>query len=213
MSEGIDPVRHCLPALLLSAGLLAASPLPAGAASAAETTAEMTSVDITKRPDITSSDCTVFGIRLGMTKEKVLYQLEEKNLLWGYYNGYLLTDKKFSNIVYVFDRTEEDAVGSALIRMNFNREGTLDAIILYPSMRKHLAGESKRLVDQEVLERRTRRVLLGEKERVESEDLPIIDLKLDIFHYDERGFQVRHKHSYSKRTDEIYFSLVPPKTP
>jgi hypothetical protein len=148
-----------------------------------------------------------------MTKAVVLSHLEKGDLLWGYFNGYLLTDKKFSDIVYVFDRTDQNAVGSALLRMNFNSEGRLDAIILYPSMRKHLAGDSKRLVDQEVLEPKARRALLGEGSRMESEELPIIDLKLDIFHYSERGFQIRHKHSYSKRTDEVYFSLVPPGPP
>ncbi len=200
-------------ARLLTASLLTAALGAAGLAPAAEGPVEMTVVDITKRPELKSSDCAVFGLRLGMPRESVLRRLEEQDLLWGYYNGYLLTDKKFSDIVYVFDRTGQEAVGSALLRMNFNSEEKLEAITLYPAMAKHLAGESKRLVDQEVLEPSVRRALLGKGARVESEELPIIDLKLDIFLYSSRGFQVRHKHSYSKRTDEVYFSLVPPRPP
>lgn len=197
----------CLPLALAAALLLAAPAAPAAAAEPAE----MTQVDITERPDIKSSECSVFGLRLGMAKEEVLENLDSRNLLWGYFNGYLLTEKKFTDIVYVFDRTGEEAVGSALLRMNFNGQGRLDNITLYPAMARHLAGLSKRLVDQEVLEPEVRKAMLGELSRVESEELPIIDLKLDIFHYRARGFQVRHKHSYSKRTDEVYFSLVPPE--
>ena len=80
-------------------------------------------------------------------------------------------------------------------------------------MGRYLVGESKLLVDQEVLEPSVRRRLLGRADKVESQDLPIIDLKLDIYNYWARGFQIRHKHSYSKRTDEVYFSLIPPKNP
>lgn len=189
-------------ALMLAAGVS----LAAGAV-------EMTEADITTRPGIKSSECTVFGLELGMTKDSVLKLLNEKNLLWGYYNGYLLTEKKFTDIVYVFDRTEQQAVGGALFRVNFDGESKASAITLYPAMAKHLPGGSSRLVDQDVLQPSARKALLGEPSEVESEELPIIDLKLDIFHYTQRGFQIRHKHSYSKRTDEVYFSLVPPRAP
>jgi hypothetical protein len=198
---------------LATAFLLAAGPLATGLPAAAVERLEMTAVDITGRPEIRSSDCSVFGLRLGMAKEEVLSRLKEKDLLWGYFNGYLLTDKKFSDIVYVFDRTEQEAVGSALMRMNFNDESRLDSLTLYPAMSRHLADASKRLVDQDILEPEVRRKLLGEPSRIESEELPIIDLKLDIFHYPAKGFQIRHKHSYSKRTDEVYFNLVPPRPP
>lgn len=197
---------------LAAAVLLAFAPvLPASSAEGG--VAELTSVDITQRPALTSATCAVFGIRLGMKREAVLKRLGEKDLLWGYYNGYLLTEKKFSDIVYVYDRLSSEAVGGALLRLKFNNDGRLASITLYPAMGKYLVGESKLLVDQEVLEPSVRRRLLGRADRVESQDLPIIDLKLDIFHYQARGFQIRHKHSYSKRTDEVYFSLIPPKNP
>ncbi|MFQ6672242.1 MAG: hypothetical protein ACE5KY_02990 [Candidatus Tectimicrobiota bacterium] len=199
-------------AALAVAGLLAAAPVPRAHATA-EDIAELTAVDITQRPTLTSSRCAVFGVRLGMSKEAVLKHIGSKDLLWGYYNGYLLTEKKFSNIIYVYDRLSSEAVGGALFRLRFDPDGRLDAITLYPAMGKYLVGESKRLVDQEVLEPTVRRRLLGPADQVESEELPIIDLKLDIFHYRARGFQIRHKHSYSKRTDEVYFSLLPPQAP
>lgn len=202
--SGCKGASRLAPAVALAA-LLACPVLTWAAAGPAE----LTAFDLATRPEVTSSDLTVFGLKLGMTKEAVLGHLEEKNLLWGYYNGYLLTDKKFADIVYVFDRTDQGALGSALLRMNFSQNGMLEAITLYPAMAKHLVGESVKLVDQEVLEPSVRRRLLGGDGTKESEELPIIDLKLDIFHYMERGFQVRHKHSYSKRTDEVYFSIVP----
>ena len=197
---------------LMTVALLAAALAPTGAA-AAEKAAEMTVVDITQRPGLKSTELEVFGLRLGMPKKAVLSHLEQEDMLWGYYDGYLLTEKKFSDIIYVFDRTNYEAVGAALLRMNFDAEERVSNITLYPAMGKHLAGQSKRLVDQDVLEPKVRRSLLGKAARVESEELPIIDLKLDIFHYPARGFQIRHKHSYSKRTDEVYFSLVPPSSP
>lgn len=197
------------PLAAFAAALLVAASTSLAAAGAVE----MTQADITALPAIKSSECTVFGLALGMTKESVLKHLDEKNLLWGYYDGYLLTEKKFADIVYVFDRTEREAVGGALFRIKFDGESKASAITLYPAMAKHLAGKSSSLVDQDVLVPSVRKSLLGEPSEVESEELPIIDLKLDIFHYAQRGFQIRHKHSYSKRTDEVYFSLVPPRAP
>jgi hypothetical protein len=177
---------------------------------AASQATEVTAKDITKDPALKSTDCSVFGIRLGMSREEVTGLLQETDFLWGYYNGYLLTEKKFSDIVYVYDRTGSGAVGSALLRLAFSPEGSLESITLYPGMSRYLAGESKKLVDQEILEPAVRRRLLGEPRRVEAQKLPIIDLKLDIFYFPARGFQIRHKHSYSRRTDEVYFSLVLP---
>lgn len=104
-------------------------------------------------------------------------------------------------------------MGGALLRLKFDSERRLATITLYPAMGNYLVGRSKWLVDQEVLEPTVRRQLLGRADNVESQELPIIDLKLDIFHYRARGFQIRHKHSYSKRTDEVYFSLLPPQAP
>ena len=197
---------------LAAAVLLAVAPvLPASSAEGG--VAELTVVDITQRPALTSATCAVFGIRLGVKREDVLKRLGEKDLLWGYYNGYLLTEKKFSDIIYVYDRLSSEAVGGALLRLKFDTGGRIASIILYPAMSKYLVGESKLLVDQEVLEPSVRRRLLGRADKVESQELPIIDLKLDIFHYRARGYQIRHKHSYSKRTDEVYFSLIPPKNP
>ncbi|MEE9304688.1 MAG: hypothetical protein V3U77_00350 [bacterium] len=197
---------------LAVAVMLAAAPLHR--ASAAEAGfVELTAVDITPRSALTSSQLTVFGLRLGMPKEAVLEHLGQKDLLWGYYNGYLLTEKKYTDIIYVYDRLSSEAVGGALLRLKFDSERRLATITLYPAMGNYLVGRSKWLVDQEVLEPTVRRQLLGRADNVESQELPIIDLKLDIFHYRARGFQIRHKHSYSKRTDEVYFSLLPPQAP
>ena len=197
---------------LAVAVILALAPvLPASSAEGGF--AELTVVDIIQSPTLTSSHCAVFGIGLGMKREAILKRLGEKDLLWGYYNGYLLTEKKFSDLIYVYDRLSSEAVGGALLRLKFNNDGRIASIILYPAMGRYLVGESKLLVDQEVLEPSVRRRLLGRADKVESQDLPIIDLKLDIYNYRARGFQIRHKHSYSKRTDEVYFSLIPPKNP
>jgi hypothetical protein len=201
------------PLVGLAVAVLLASVPPHPAQAAEGGAVELTVVDITPRPALTSSQVTVFGLQLGMPKKAVLEHLGQKDMLWGYYNGYLLTEKKFSDIIYVFDRLSSEAVGGALLRLSFDTERRLTAITLYPAMGKYLVGQSKRLVDQEVLEASVRRQLLGRADKVDSQELPIIDLKLDIFHYRARGFQIRHKHSYSKRTDEIYFSLLPPQAP
>jgi hypothetical protein len=197
---------------LAVAVLLATVPVP-GAQATEEGFIELTAVDFTPRPALTSSRFTVFGLRLGMPREAVLEHLGKMDLLWGYYNGYLLTEKKFTDIIYVYNRLSSEAVGGALVRLKFDSKRRLAAITLYPAMANHLVGQSKRLVDQDVLEPTVRRQLLGREDKVESHELPIIDLKLDIFHYRARGFQIRHRHSYSKRTDEVYFSLIPPETP
>jgi hypothetical protein len=122
---------------------------------------EITKQDFTKLDELRSTRLTVFGARLGQTKDETKAAVEKAGAAWKLVA--MATGNPLPGIY--------DSDGHELALLELSSDGLVTRITLYPGIARYLAGDSAKLFTDDVLDPTSsvRLELLGREDQYEHE--------------------------------------------
>lgn len=143
---------------------------------------EITDRDLTKVEELRSTKLTVFGIRLGQTKDEARSAAESARMTWK-----MVAMAEGDPMPAVFDES-----GHQLLHLDLSAEGLVTRIRLKPSISRYLAGDGKRLFADDILDpaSSTRMELLGHEDQYQHDPWQTLDGEYRRFQYFKEGIEV-----------------------
>lgn len=166
---------------------------------------EITEENIVEHPYLKSDKITVFGLKLGMTRETV-FKIIEANKNLEYNIDYTHMTKDFR--VYVSDKNNPSDDEQILYLIWVNNAKELDNIVFYKNFEKFLVGNTKTFFTLDFQDPNSNlyKYYLGKAdEKLVTLDIPSINLKNTSYYYDLKGLSFIE--TLSGTTKSVSFSF------
>lgn len=154
-----------------------------------------------------SSDYSISGIRLGITRDQAWKILEKNNSLVG------IKDKNNLLRIYVYSRNPDGSKAKAVLYLIWEPDSPeMESITIFQDYRSNLSRVFRRLLTLEAINNNSefKKNFIGAASKCKiTLDIPSIKLKHTVYIYDKIGLKIIHKHS--SNGNKIVFALFRPK--
>jgi hypothetical protein len=194
--------------LLASVLLLTAFPgLSWSASGPAFPIVEITAADIQTLVGIHSSQISILGFHLGMSRQKAEATLAHSETLLAFQDAWNPTR------IYVYERTPAGEKGAALLYLIWDGiDESLRRITVFQGFRRYLPANFKRLLTMEAIDNtsefKKRFIGYPNRSKVTLDGGSKMDLKHTTYYYDDIGLEITHQHF--KNEEQVVFAFVIP---
>ncbi len=170
---------------------------------------ELTKIDITKINDINSNDISVFGIKLGMTKDEVENRLSQVPNLYIKLDT-MHTTKDYR--LYIYDKGHTEYHNGCILYLFWeNRRKDLNKIVFYKGFSFYLKGLTKDLLTLNSVDSESdiyKRFLVKPDTSKITLEIPCLKYRHVTYYYKEKGIEITHKIDMNYDTEKVVFAIV-----
>jgi|GEM_PF-1314504 len=164
---------------------------------------EITHTDITKYPDIYSTEILIFGISFSMSISDALEKIEDNQFV------YFSIDPFNNNRYYLYDYEQLNGKNIPLAYFIWDQNGVvLLEVVFYQGFKKHMVGDAKKLLSLDIINKNSDIVknFMGYPVKKETTlDIPSIGLKTFCYYYPNHNFKIFR--NITDQTSSISFSI------
>ena len=170
---------------------------------------ELTKIDITKINDINSNDISVFGIKLGMTKDEVENRLSQVPNLYIKLDT-MHTTKDYR--LYIYDKEHTEYHNGCILYLIWeNSRKDLNKIVFYKGFNFYLKGLTKDLLTLNSVDSESdiyKRFLVKPDTSKITLEIPCLKYRHVTYYYKEKGIEITHQIDLNYDTEKVVFAIV-----